>query len=455
MPTDVNCVTHQEKRAVGYCSRCQLAYCADCLDVEMGQPLCVSCKRKFSQAAAPTPALNFPPSAPPAAGSSPLNFKGRGLDDDLLGLLGGPATPAAPAAPKIDPPKAPLPKLDLPASAPAVPKVEPPKASAPKLDFSISPPASQVPASPTPKSPVSMASAPPLSAPKLSLDLESLTPSVQAPQSSISKTPSGPSPLTPAAPLSFPQESAAGLPVPPPRKKNKFLSLAKIWVKYLLRRSYEMFDPLAQKLKVPTYVFLALVAALIGGLVIGAGAYLNRPSVAMADSIPSIHIVQVNSSQISEMDVTTYTDLQSQLQTMGFEPLMQMTVPQLPSPNFFDVGIKENIGTYSEILKRTGTITPHLSFVTVFTNGVWYSTNAWEGKDQQMEYLVSEFYPTDTPDQLYVKHVQGVEKLKQDKDWQVGSMNQNRYMAALSDHLRWFLVKEGMQGYNATFDLWH
>ncbi len=111
------------------------------------------------------------------------------------------------------------------------------------------------------------------------------------------------------------------------------------------------------------------MAALATGVIIGIGAWLNRPAVAMADTVPSIHMVQVNSGQISEMDVTTYTDLQNQVQTMGFTPLMQMTVPQLPSPNFFDVGMKENIGTYSEILKKTGTITPHLSFVTVFTNG--------------------------------------------------------------------------------------
>ncbi len=72
-----------------------------------------------------------------------------------------------------------------------------------------------------------------------------------------------------------------------------------------------------------------------------------------------------------------------------------------------------------------------------------------------MEYLISEFFPQDSPDQLYVKHVQGVEKMKQDKDWQVQPMSQNRYMAALSDHLRWFLVKTGIPGYSATFDLWH
>jgi hypothetical protein len=155
------------------------------------------------------------------------------------------------------------------------------------------------------------------------------------------------------------------------------------------------------------------------------------------------------------MDVTGYMEIQNQLQTMGFTPVLQMTVPQIPAPNFFDVGMKESIGTYSEILKIPGQITPHLSFTTVFTNGIWYSTNAWQGTQHEMAYLISEFYPQDTPEQLYIKHVQGVEKFKKEKDWQVQLMSENRYMAALSDHLRWFLNKKDIPGWKADFNLWH
>jgi hypothetical protein len=72
-----------------------------------------------------------------------------------------------------------------------------------------------------------------------------------------------------------------------------------------------------------------------------------------------------------------------------------------------------------------------------------------------MDYLVSEYYPNDTPDQLYIQHIQTLEKLKQDKGWQVQNMGENRYMAALSDHLRWFLNKKDIQGYQADFKLWH
>ncbi len=194
MPTDVNCVTHSDKRAVGYCSRCQMAYCSDCLDVEMGQPLCLACKKKFSQTASPGPAIPSP------GGSSPLNFKGRGLDDDLLGLLG------APTASKTEPPKAAAPELGLSRSAPTPTQPEPILSPAPKLDFStpLKPPASASPPSlsagqaiPPPSKPMLPlpSSSPAASAPKPSLDLDSLIQSPQAPLPAL--------PKNPAAPLSF------------------------------------------------------------------------------------------------------------------------------------------------------------------------------------------------------------------------------------------------------------
>jgi hypothetical protein len=96
-----------------------------------------------------------------------------------------------------------------------------------------------------------------------------------------------------------------------------------------------------------------------------------------------------------------------------------------------------------------------LSFVTVFSNGTWYSTNGWASKGATGDYLVSESFENTTPDQLYVHHIQGLEKLKQDKDWQVAGMGENRYMAAFSDHLRWFIDKNDLQAYQADFALWN
>lgn len=231
--------------------------------------------------------------------------------------------------------------------------------------------------------------------------------------------------------------------------------MAKIWAKYLVRHSYEMFDPLAQKLHVPTYVFLALLVLVLGGGIAGILSVVNKPKVALVDRIQPLHFIQVSSAQISEMDITSYTELLNQIKAMGFAPILQATIPQLPSSNFFDVYTKGDAGTYAEILKMPGQITPHLSFVTVFSNGVWYSTNGWTGKNQELEFLKSEFYPADNADQLYVKHIQGVEKARQEKDWQVQSMGENRYMAALSDHIRWFLDKKNLQAYQADFALWH
>lgn len=196
--------------------------------------------------------------------------------------------------------------------------------------------------------------------------------------------------------------------------------------------------------------------ALIAGGLVGLGALLKPPASAIVvDSIQPIHMVQVNSSQISDMDITAYTDIQNQLVSMGFQSILQMTIPQLPSTNFFDVSMKQDAGTYSEILKLPGQITPRLSFITVFTNGVWFSTNGWPGTGQTMEYLVSEYYPGDTPDQLYVQHMQTLEQLKEKKEWQVQNMSENRYMAAISDHLRWFLNKNDLAPEKADFSMWH
>ena len=217
-----------------------------------------------------------------------------------------------------------------------------------------------------------------------------------------------------------------------------------------------MLTPLAQRLKIPTYVLLILMGLFLVGCAVGLKILASPASIQLISSIPPIHIIQVTSSQINEMDITTYMELQSRLKNLGFTPLIQMTVPQLPSPNFFDVGMKPEAGTYCEILKVPGQITPQLSFVTVFSNGVWYSTNAWRGNNKELDYLISEYYPNSSPDQLYIQHIQGIAQYKQQRDWQLPQvLNLNRYMAALSDHLRWYLVTYNVQSFKAEFNLWH
>lgn len=237
-------------------------------------------------------------------------------------------------------------------------------------------------------------------------------------------------------------------------KKKNPLMLLQTWAKSIGQRIYGFFDDLAVKFRVPTFAVIALVLVIVVGSIVGINLSSSQTDVPLVDSIQPIHFVQVNAGQVAEMDVTAYSELQNQVQTMGFQPILQMTIPQLSS-NFFDVGMKQDAGAYSEIIKMAGQLAPHLSFVTVFTNGVWFSTNAWQGTNQSLEYLVSEFYPNDTPDQLWVQHVQTLTKLKQDKGWEVQPLSENRYMAALSDHLRWFLDKKGIPAYQADFNLWH
>jgi hypothetical protein len=422
-----NCVRHPGQKSVGHCSRCNKPYCFECLDVETGKVLCGDCRKGLP--AAPAPSGNpapFPASEPktfPGLGASPLNFKGKGLEDDPLGLLGG-ADPSPAAKPSAPPP------------APAVPSAEPGR-SLPPVDFS-----------PPGKAP------PPLEksgSPGAPLDLDALL--------------SEPKPLRPpfpksggpqSAPPPMPAPSPAAAPAPAPAKAGqKSLAPVKSWAGSLPGKAYGFFTPAARKLRMPTYAFLALALLLLGGAAGGAALLLGPSSVGVVDSIQPLHIVEVNSEQVSEMDITAYSDLQNQLQSMGFTDLLQMTVPQLPSPNFFDVGLKEDAGTYSEILKMPGQLTPFLSFVTVFTNGVWFSTNAWKGKDVATNFRISAFYPGTAPDQLYIRHIQAVQKREREDGWQVEAMGEDRYMSALSDQIRGFLARKNIPAYQADFSLWH
>lgn len=373
------------------------------------------------------------------------------MDDDPLGLFSGGG------APKMNPPTSPAKPPVMPSPAPTSGPIKPPMPSTPPMP-NLGMPASPKSSSPLPGldqlgKPSSPLEKPGTSAAKGPADLNDLFKESQSPKAPFPQ-PSYPAPPsvgnTPSMP--FPMD----VPIPQVSKQKKIYSLVKMWSKYLVRRAYEFFDPLAKKLKMPTYVLIGAIVAILVGAFLGIGAVLNQPSVPMVDSIQPVHFIQVSSSQVGEMDITAYTDVQNQIQTMGFQPLMQMTVPQIPSPNFFDVGMKQDAGVYSEIIKFPGQLAPRVSFITIFSNGVWFSTNGWDGTGRNSVFLVSEYYPNDTPDQLYVQHMQTLEKLKQDKDFEVQQgMNENRYMAAFSDRVRSFLDKKSIPAYQADFNLWH
>jgi hypothetical protein len=246
--------------------------------------------------------------------------------------------------------------------------------------------------------------------------------------------------------------------VPPARKRFGFLNLlilAKQWTRFYFHKLIGLLEPASEKLHIPSGILAVLVLVLLAGMVLGLGALMPVSAVKLVDGIPPLHVVEVTANQISEMDITAYTEFQNQLQTMGFTDILQCTLPQLPNTNFMDVGMKQDVSTYSEIIKFPGTIAPKVSFVTVFTNGTWYSTNGWNGTGQENAWQVSEFFPDAPLDQLYVKHVQRVQQMETDNGWQAQSLSENRYMAALSDEVRTFLVTKKIPAYQAAFDLWH
>ena len=434
---EANCVQHFDRKAVGNCSSCGKPFCAECLDVETAHPLCPNCKQLKAREA-------FKASLSGGAGAPGTPSL---MDDDPLGLFTG-----KPPAPQTEPAKAAPPSVS---PAPGAPPTVAPKPSG-RPAPSFKPPAGT-----------------PGSVPLHSLNLDNL---IQEPKALRPPFPQASYPAPPVTGSSPPPKDALASPMAPfdnfasapgisaltpgtlegtvSSKKNP-LSFAKMWAKFLSRRTLGLLGPLAKKLKVPTFVLGGVAVLLVAGGVTLAVVQGGQPPLALVDIIQPIHMVQVNSSQISELDITAYSDLQTKIQAMGFQPILQMTIPQLPTTNFFDVYMKEDAGTYAEILKMPGQIAPHLSFVTVFTNGLWFSTNAWQGAGQELKFLVSENFPTDTPDQLYVHHMQTLEKLKNDGDLQPQGMSENRYMSALSDHLRWFLNKKGIPTYQADFSQWH
>jgi hypothetical protein len=215
-------------------------------------------------------------------------------------------------------------------------------------------------------------------------------------------------------------------------------------------------DILAARFKIPGYLLAAIIFVLLAGGLTLFSQLTGGSSVVLVDSITPIHIIPVEVTQVSDMDITAFSDLQNHLGALGFTQTLQMTMPQMPSPNFFDMGLKQDEGTYSEILRMPNQIGPRVSYVTVFTNGVWYSTNGWAGNPQQLDYLISEFSPDHTPEELYNEHLQGVQKiLNANPDWQVQRASLNRYVAALTDHVRWFLSLKNILPYQADFAAWH
>jgi hypothetical protein len=361
-----------------------------------------------------------------------------------------PVIPAVPVRPAMPQPISSSPRVSTPAASdlddffkapqPAAPAAKAPDTAATGLDDFLSAPIAK-PKLPTvtPVTPAKLNPEPKVTAP-MAGSMAVLDP-MKAPLPKLN--PSSPVPKAVAAAIPAKLVSLPDEDLRPKEKERGFLA-------GLLQSNLTVM-----KIKIP---FIALAAGFLVFLgIVGwvAASALSEPSIRIADSVAPLQIVQVDSGQIADMDITTYSDIEAKLQAMQFTSFIQMTVTELPSPNFFNVQMKPEAGTYAEVIKMPGQLKPVLSYVTVFTNGVWYSTNGWDGKNQELEYLVSEFDPADDPDQLYVAHIQGVDKLKSDKGWETQTMSEDRYMAALSDHVRWYLDYKNIAGYQADFADWH
>ncbi|HTA76576.1 MAG TPA: hypothetical protein VK791_05415 [bacterium] len=506
-----SCTIHSDVGAVGKCSRCEKPYCLECLDLETGRPLCQNClagkpvPAAKADPVAPPPMAPPPPPAPrvtapmpppmPASPRIPVSTPpvSKSQDDTFISMddlnmsmkkpeppveeeieavpvemkpeppVVGEKLKTAPVEIKSEAPKVEMPTMGLPAfkpmdndplglfkngPAPDMPKIDKPKPAA--LPFVDLPPIKPI-------EPKPFDGLPAMSAPVMpqvvsektsnssNFDLAGMMNKLDGAVSASPKiTAFDPAALVPAADT----VSVRDLHIPKNKWQYQVKSVAgALWLKV---------DIFAARFKIPGYLLAAIVfVVLVGGLTL-VSQLTGGASVVVVDTVTPIHIIQMEVAQISDMDITAFSDLQNHLGALGFNQSLQMTVPQLPSPNFFDVGLKPEEGTYSEILRMPNQIGPRVSFVTVFTNGVWYSTNGWAGNPQQLDYLVSEFLPDHTPEELYNEHLQGVQKLLNiNPDWQVQKAGLNRYMAALTDHVRWFLSLKNILPYQADFAAWH
>lgn len=210
----------------------------------------------------------------------------------------------------------------------------------------------------------------------------------------------------------------------------------------------------ATRLPVPALLGIAAVLVLVI-LLVSVILWVNRPSLKTLGSVPAVHLVKVPVNQVGELDITQYLEIENKLREMGFASLLQMTISQAPSANFFSVYTKESAGVYAEIIKLPSVLAPKVAFITVFNNGVWCSTNGFDGKDALEEFLISTHHPRDASDALYVKHMQKVEQLKRQSGWVPARMGESRYVAAITDLFRWYIALKKIPGYKASFELWH
>lgn len=198
----------------------------------------------------------------------------------------------------------------------------------------------------------------------------------------------------------------------------------------------------------------------VGGVVLaltafGVWFFSERTSVTPVESVLPFHLVKVQSRDMVAMDVSRYFDLDRRLEAMGFNRLLEFTVPQLPSPNYFDVHAAAQAPVYAEILVFPGSSTPKMAFVTPVEGGLWFATDGWEGKDVETEWRISRHYPGLSVDRLYVKHMENLQAYLKKTGLKAQPVRESRYVGALSDHLREFFARTKALPRSSGPEHWH
>jgi hypothetical protein len=216
---------------------------------------------------------------------------------------------------------------------------------------------------------------------------------------------------------------------------------------------FQMLEPLARKAKVPVAAFIALGALLVLGIGFYLFTFFQGSSYKLEERLIALHPVRTEVGEVVELDITAFIDIEGKLKQLGFNPLVKLSVSEIPAPNFFAVYLNPSAKTYGIILKRPGSIAPNLSFVSVMTTGLWLSTNAWDSKNKDLEKLSSESAPKEDVAALWARHQKRLEAEVQSG---LSSANPSewRFICALSDHLRWFMALKDIPVYKATFEEW-
>lgn len=208
-----------------------------------------------------------------------------------------------------------------------------------------------------------------------------------------------------------------------------------------------------QKTHVPMWAWTLLLVLIALGIAGTLAKSFIKPPVQLTDSLPALHPTRTDVKEVVGLDITSYLDLDGKVKQLGFGPLVGLSVPEIPSPNFLSVYVNTVTKTYAVLVMRPGLNKVSLSFVNTLSTGTWLSTNGWDVKGGSLEKLDSESAPQAPPAALWALHQKRLEKALQG-GVESTNANQWRFLCALTDHLRWFMSFKDIPAYKAAFEDW-